>query len=817
VESPIGGISPSVTNLFPMAEKWVGTPVPRKEGWEKVTGRARYVDDIVLPDMIHGVTVRSTIARGTIDTISFEGDIPWDEFTIVTADDIPGENSTKMFVGDQPVLAKERVNHPEEPIVLLAHPDKDLVRKARDFVKIGYTEETPCLTIQDSLDRAPVVWGEDNIFKTIRISKGDIARGEEEAHTVVEGEYSTGASEQLYIENNGMIGEYDPKTGVTVTGSMQCPYYVHPALCSVFALPKDQVRVIQADTGGGFGGKEDYPTIIAAHACLLAMKAGRPVKLIYDREEDMVATTKRHPSRTRIRSGHRKDGTLAFIEVDFVLDGGAYMTLSPVVLSRGSIHAAGPYLCHNIRILGRAVATNYSPHGAYRGFGNPQSLFALERHMEQAAQQCGIDSVEFRRRNFLREADLTATRQLVQDRVDLNELMDRALEAADFYRKRDRFAQENEGRPVKRGIGLAAFFHGSGFTGGGEKKMASIAGVEGTAEGKVSVLAASTEIGQGTMTIFSQIVADALNLPYEMVEVARPDTHDVPNSGPTVASRTCMVVGKLVQTAALALKQSLVQEMGLEEDYTAEQFAEAVRKYVSAHGKLRRYAQYEQPANIEWSDETYVGDAYGAYGWAIYVAEVSFDTRTYEARVDDFVALQEVGKVLHPILAEGQVQGGVAQGIGYALYENVVYEKGRMMKRADDQLHYAHSPRPSRDSGAVCREALRGRSPGSQGSGRVADQRSWACHFERPAQCHRCWGQSDPRHSGDSDERDGGCWCLLRRCSLSRSTGKTTPWRPTRPVVCWTCCGTICATLAARRVVERASAEPARSTSTICW
>ena len=662
-----------------MVEKWVGTSVPRKEGWEKVTGRARYVDDIVLPDMIHGATIRSTIARGKIEKISFEGDIPWDEFTIVTADDIPGENSTKLFVGEQPVLAKDRVNHPEEPIVLIAHPDKNMLRRARNHVRIEYIEETPCLTIEDSLNKAPVVWGEDNIFKTIRINKGDIAQGESVAEIVVEGEYFTGASEQLYIENNGMIGEYDPKTGVTVTGSMQCPYYVHPALCAIFALPKDEVRVIQADTGGGFGGKEDYPTMIAAHACLLAMKAKRPVKLIYDREEDMVATTKRHPSRTKIRSGHRKDGSLVFIDVDFALDGGAYMTLSPVVLSRGSIHAAGPYRCDNVRILGRAVATNYPPHGAYRGFGNPQSFFALERHMERAARQCGVDPVEFRRHNFLREADLTATKQIVQDRVDMSELLDQALEAADFHAKRERFAKENEGNPVKRGMGLAAFFHGSGFTGGGEKKMASIAGVEGTAEGKVSVLAASTEIGQGAKTIFSQIVADALELPYDMIEVARPDTHDVPNSGPTVASRTCMVVGKLVQTAALALKQSLVQEMGLEETYTAEEFAEAIKGYVKEHGKLRRYAQYEQPANIDWSDETYVGDAYGAYGWAIYVADVSFDTRTYEARVHDFVALQEVGKVIHPIMAEGQVQGGVAQGIGYALYENVVYNKGRMM------------------------------------------------------------------------------------------------------------------------------------------
>ena len=662
-----------------MLDNCVGTSVPRKEGWEKVTGVTKYVDDIVFPGMLHGATIRSTISRGRIESIHYEGDIPWDEFTIVTAADIPGENSTKMFVGDQPVLAEKDINHPEEPIVLIAHPDRDMMLKARNHVRIEYTVLEPCLTIQDSLDQKPLVWGEDNIFKTINVVKGDVDAVQGDAEVIIEGEYFTGASEQLYIENNGMIGQYSEENGVSVWGSMQCPYYVHPALAAIFDLPKNKVRVIQTDTGGGFGGKEDYPTIIAAHACLLAKKAGKPVKLVYDREEDMAATTKRHPSRTIIKTGLKKTGELVFMDVDFVLDGGAYMTLTPVVLSRGSIHAAGPYRCDHVRIHGRAVATNYPPHGAYRGFGNPQAFFALERHMEKIAKTLGMTPEEFRRKNFFEEGDLTATGQTVADRVDMQKLMDQALEAADYHKKRERFAKENVGNPVKKGMGIAAFFHGSGFTGGGEQKMASIAGVEGTAEGKVRVLAASTEIGQGTKTTFSQIVADTLGLPYDMLEVAQPDTDDVPNSGPTVASRTIMIVGKLIQTAALALKQSLIQEAGLEEDYTPEAFAQACKDYVAKNGKLRRYSQYQQPANIEWSDITYKGDAYASYGWAIYVAEVAVDTRTYQTEVHDFVALQEIGKVVHPIMAEGQVQGGVAQGIGYALSENVVYEDGRMM------------------------------------------------------------------------------------------------------------------------------------------
>lgn len=660
-----------------MTQETIGTSVPRKEGWKKLTGEAVYIDDLRFDDMIYGATIRSRVARGKIQKVDFTGDIPWDEFTVVTADDIPGLNIVKLLVDDQPFLAKDRINHPDEPVVLIAHPNKHLVARAREHVEIVVEQEPGVFTIEDSLAQKQIVWGQDNILKTIVIEKGEVASVWDQADLIIEGTYTTGASEQLYIENNGMIAKYSPEEGVTVWGSMQCPYYVHPGLCSLFGLPKDKIRVIQTETGGGFGGKEEYPTLVAGHAALLAMKSGRPVKLVYDREEDMAATTKRHPSRTHHKTALTKDGKLLAMEVDFVLDGGAYVTLSPVVLSRGSIHAAGPYRCDHVRIHGRAVATNTPPHGAYRGFGNPQCFFAVERHMDKIARELGLPPEELRRRNFLKDGDTTATGQVVRDGVDMGELMDETLAAIGYHEKRQRFPRENSG-PVKRGVGMAAFFHGSGFTGGGEKKLASVAGIEGTAEGKVRVLAASTEIGQGTNTIFSQIVADTLGLPYEMIEVAQPDTDNVPNSGPTVASRTCMVVGKLIETAAISLKQTLVQEGGLDEAYTPEQFAAACQGYVKAHGQLRRYSQYQQPANIRWSDETYQGDAYAAYGWAIYAAEVSVDTRTFETRVDDFVAMQEIGRIVNPIMAEGQVQGGVAQGIGYALYENVVYHEGQV-------------------------------------------------------------------------------------------------------------------------------------------
>jgi CO/xanthine dehydrogenase Mo-binding subunit len=657
----------------------VGQRVPRKEGRDKVTGRARYVDDLSFPGMIHGVTVRSPAARGRICGIHFGDGIPWNEFTVVTAKDIPGANCVHLILDDQPCLASETVNHPEEPAVLLAHPDKYLLEEARRAVTIELDPLPAIFTLEDSLAKKEIIWGADNVFKSFLVEKGDVDAAWAQAEIVVEGEYHTGAQEQLYIEPNGMIAVANPQDGVTVWGSMQCPYYVHKALVPLFGLPAEKVRVIQTETGGGFGGKEEYPSMLAAHAALLARKSGKPVKMIYDRAEDMVATTKRHPSRTRHRTGVTRDGKLVAMEIDFVIDGGAYATLSSVVLSRGTIHAAGPYNCPNVRIRSRAVATNAPPHGAFRGFGAPQSIFALERHMDQVAKAVGLSPEELHRRNFIRKGETLAVSQVVRENVDMGRLMDRAFAMSDYHAKRVRFARENPASRIKRGIGFASFMHGAGFTGSGEEFLASVVSVEATAEGRVRVLAASTEIGQGTNTVFSQIAAEVLGLPYDDVEVAQPDTGSVPNSGPTVASRTCMIVGKLVESAARSLKQTLISAGLLGEDGTRDDFRRACAAYIAQHGPLRATMQYSPPPGIHWDDEKYRGDAYGAYAWAVYVAEVAVDVVTYETRVEDFVAVQEIGRVINPVLAAGQIEGGVAQAIGYALYENVVWQEGRMV------------------------------------------------------------------------------------------------------------------------------------------
>jgi CO/xanthine dehydrogenase Mo-binding subunit len=622
----------------------VGRNVRRKEGLDKVTGAAKYVDDLAFPGMLHARTIRSTIPRGTIRDIRLDFDRTG--FTIADWRDVPGRNAIALIELDQPCLAERKIRHFAEPILLVAHEDRERLFDAERAIAIDYEPSEPHYDALTS----------PTCFKEIVVQKGELARGFADADLVVEGEYRAGHQEQLYIETNGVIAVPE-NGGVTVYGSLQCPYYVHRALRVLLDLSAEKVRVVQTETGGGFGGKEEYPSMIAGHAALLALKAGRPVKLVYDRVEDMIATTKRHPATIRHSTGVKRDGRLTAIEIDVLMDGGAYMTLSPVVLSRGVIHATGPYRCDHVRIHGRVVMTNTPPNGAFRGFGAPQTQFAAEVHMERVAEALGMDPARLREKNAFRPGDTTATGQKLGKDCSAVKVLRDAVSRSGFREKRRAW------RGTDRGIGLSLFFHGSGFTGGGEVKLASKASLELTGTG-ARILVASTEIGQGTRTMHAQIVADTLGIPYENVEVEAADTARVPDSGPTVASRTCMVVGKILQRCAEEIREKLGKM--------------SPREYLAANGPLVVTKEYAGPDGLYWDDDSYRGDAYGAYGWGCDVVEVERDPVTGEIRPTRVTTVQDIGRAIHPILAAGQIEGGTAQGLGYALLEEVSMRDGRM-------------------------------------------------------------------------------------------------------------------------------------------
>ena len=646
----------------------------RREGPAKLTGEAKYADDLVFPGAWYGATIRSTEAHARLQGFDRDDAFDWSKVVFVTANDIPGDNIVSLISDDQPVLVPigGEIQHHAEPLALIAAPDRATLRAAKAAIK---PRTEPLEPVFD-----PVVSG--HVFAHYDIETGDLAQGFAEAEVVLEGTYTVGHQEQLYIENNAMIAVPEENGGITVYGSLQCPYYIHKAMKRALALDAIQTRVVQAETGGGFGGKEEYPSIIAIHAALLARACRKPVRMIYDRHEDISATTKRHPAVVTHRTGMRRDGTLVAQDIEVVMDGGAYCTLTPVVLSRGALHAAGPYRCPNVRIRSRATRTNTPPNGAFRGFGAPQTEFAAETHLNRLAELVALSPREIRRKNVYVLGDTTPTGQVLRHSVAGAEVLERAAEAAEFDRMRERTADAQvpggaDGSAYRTGlarrapgVGIALAWHGAGFTGSGEVKLASVASVELAGDGRIEILTGSTEMGQGTKTIFPQLVADALGVAYDDVEIAPQDTAIVPDSGPTVASRTAMVVGGLLIKASQRLRSTVEETMG-------GAFADTYRGYAISHGPLRVDQKFEPYPGVEFDDVTYRGDAYPAFGWAACVAHVEVDLDTGEVAVLDVVAADDVGKVIHPVLAEGQVEGGTLQAVGYATIEEMKVRDGR--------------------------------------------------------------------------------------------------------------------------------------------
>jgi CO/xanthine dehydrogenase Mo-binding subunit len=658
----------------------IGVSVGRVDGAAKVTGMARYVDDI--PKMegeLVGRTVRSPVERGILKGIAQGEGVDWSGVTVVTAEDIP-ENVVQLIKDDQPILAADRVNHRYEPVALVAAVDAATADRAAEALQLDIEVQPHVVDPEEAARGETVIWGEDNVQTRYLITKGAADVDDSEAaieaaiagcEVVVRGRYTTTHQEQLYIEPQGMLAWWDDD-GVHVIGSLQCPYYVHKAFKRAFGLDGDRIHVTQAVTGGGFGGKEEYPSIIALHTALLAKKSGRPVRIIYDRVEDMEATTKRHPSVCEIATGCDRDGTLRAISMNVLFDAGAYVTLTPVVLSRGVLHAGGAYRWPDARISGRSVATNTPPNGAFRGFGAPQTIWAIERHLDRIARELGREPGELKRQNMLVEGDTTPTSQVLRGSHGGAECVEKAFAAADYDNKR-KLGPVITGRKA-RGIGCSIFMHGGGFTGSGERMLKGKAAVDLQPGGKLRVRSASTDIGQGTETIFSQIAADAAGIDIADISVITPSTTHCPDSGPTVASRTVMVVGSIVEQAAktIAKRVAAVRKDG-------ESFAIAGDRLLEQEGGVTALVQYEPPDWVQWDETIYKGDAYPVYAWMCDIAEVEVDLDTYEVKVLKFWQAADVGKAINPVMCKGQLEGGTLQAIGWALCEELVWDGGKIL------------------------------------------------------------------------------------------------------------------------------------------
>lgn len=605
---------------------------------EKTSGEALYVSDFSFDDMLYARTLRSSVAKAKIKEIRFpkmDSDIH-----IIDFKDIPGKNIVKIIFDDQEIFPEEIVTYIGQPILLVVGKDKAILE---DFIK--HTE-----IVYELLP--PVFDWVDSAIHT-HFKKGDATRAFEDAKKVITYDYETNYQEQAYIEPQGLIG-YTEGEKVTIIGSIQCPYYVKNALHQALGCDPEMVRVIQATVGGAFGGKEEFPSLIACQLAVALKKINQPIKLIYEREEDMISTTKRHPSKTTLSAAINEMDQITALKVHIGIDAGANIGLSGVVLSRAMIATTGAYTIDHLECDGDVFLTNTVPNGAFRGFGAPQMLFAIEMFIEHVSKDLGKDPLEFRRAYLAKQGDKTSTSGTFRDPIIMPEMIDKALEVSGFVEKAKRYSSPES----LKGIGMSWFLHGCGFTGSGESThINAIVKLHKTKEDFVEILIAAVDMGQGIKTTIRKLVSSILELPMERVIFDFPDTDRVPDSGPTVASRTMMIVGGLVARCAKKMKDSWVPgEMLLEEKYL-------------------------QPSYISWDEELMHGDAYPAYSWGVNVVEVHIDPITYEVTVDEIWSVYDLGKAIDELVVLGQADGGIIQGVAYGYLEVMNHKEGKILQK----------------------------------------------------------------------------------------------------------------------------------------
>lgn len=653
-----------------MEFEFIGKSLPRFDGPAKVSGETKFLADFIVEGQWIGKVVRSAVAYGKLNGIKKSADFDWSKVCVVTAEDIPGENFISMVRNDYPALAKDTVNYVSQAIALVAAPDEETLTAAAAALEPDIEPLTPIFSIDDSLTKKSVIWGEDNVIDEYYTECGNVDRGFAEADVIVTGDWKTGLHEQLYLETQGMSALVRDDGVIEVLGSLQCPFYVNNAVSKVLGLPCEQVVIKQSATGGAFGGKEDYPSILGAYVALLALKSKKPVRIIYDRSEDLLVTPKRHPSQSCYRLGLKKDGKITALAVNIFLDSGAYTTMSRVVLQRTHLHTCGCYFVPNARIHSRAMATNTPPTGAFRGFGAPQAIFAMERTMDLAAKELGMNPLDIRLRNTLKTGDTFPYGQIMTEADNAGACLLRAAEISSYRTKHEKYANQSAGRRIRKGIGIALALHGGGFTGAGEDRMGTTAKVSFSGD-KFHVYTSATEMGQGACNVLPMVAAEVLGVAIGDVIYDLPDTSVTPNSGPTVASRTTMYIGKAVQNAAMALKKILHDFAASKRLPETSGLTTLARQYIKENKILDATGMNLFSTGPTWDEENFCGDAYRGYAWIANAIEVEVDMDTYEVNATHVGAAAEVGRAINPMQAAGQLSGGILQGIGWAHIEDM--------------------------------------------------------------------------------------------------------------------------------------------------
>jgi CO/xanthine dehydrogenase Mo-binding subunit len=672
----------------------VGKSIERVGAAERAAGRALFSADIALDNPLTLKVLRSgrphaeILAIDTAPALAIPGVV-----AVFTAADIPSENLTGIIVKDQPLLAQGKVRSAADPVALVAAETEAAAAAALQAIAVTYRDLPAVFDPEAALAAgAPRIHAKGNLMTRRVIRRGDPQAAFARCASVIERTYRTTFVEHTYIEPDAGCGTVDADGTLVIHASTQNPHYDRKDVAALLGLPEERVRIVQAATGGGFGSKLDLN--VQGFIGLALLRLGRPVRCVYSREEAFAATAKRHPLVMRFKTGADQEGRLLALEATILCDTGAYASYGPAVANRAPVHATGPYAIENVAVESLGVYTNNPFCGAMRGFGTPQVAFAHESQLDLHARELGLDPLAIRRVNALREGSTTATGQVLAASVGIGECL--AALAPHWEEARRRIAEKPGAPYLRRGVGIGAMWYGIGNTG---VQNPSTARVEMGPDGSVTLFTGCADIGQGSSTILLQIASEVLGLDPAEIRLVAADTGCTTNAGATSASRQTYISGNAVKQAAEKLAQVLATEAanrlkapaaairllnGAAWDPARPEkrvgFAELGRR-LREKGVPLSWQGYFDPPTAPLDPEAGQGSPYATYAFAAQMAEVAVDVLTGEVAVERIVAAHDVGRAVHPEAVIGQICGGVAMGLGFALMEE--FEPGKTLSMKD--------------------------------------------------------------------------------------------------------------------------------------
>jgi CO/xanthine dehydrogenase Mo-binding subunit len=667
----------------------IGKAYKRVDGMEKVLGKTKFINDIGYENLLYSAPVYSKVPYGKIKSIDFsKAKSHLDFIDFVSAKDIPGKNQIGVIFEDQPLFADTIVRFIGDVIGLVISTSLESARNIAKLVVIEIDEFDPIFTINSSRESNSNFLHKTNLACKHNVNRGNIEIGFVDSDIIVERIFTTPIVEHYYLEPQGCIAIPGNNT-IKLLGSLQCPYYIQKAVSRVLGMPLENVEVEQSPTGGAFGGKEDIPSELCARVGVAAMKLNKPIKLIYSRHDDMQLTSKRHSFQMRYKVGVSKDGKLIAADILLEENSGAYATLSSVVSYRSAMQAMGPYSIPNINVLSNSYYTNLPPNGAFRGFGSPQITFAHERMMDILANKLDIDPIKFRLKNILNLGDETMTGQKLTSSVGARQTLEKSADKVDLHVKLKSNSRYLEG------FGIGTCHYGNCLGAAGWHLDGSGVHIEIKESGLVDVAFGLVEMGQGAKTVVAQMTAEAFGLTVGQISVLPTNTNLVPDSGPSVASRNVVMTGNAILDASKKILPILKNagskllncnpiDININNGIVTNNLTgnaiefSKVTEFLYQNEMMMKVDGWWHTPKLDYNFETGTGEAYFTYSYATQIVKVRVDKFTGIVKVLNVWAAHDVGKAINPAGLEAQIEGGVTQGIGMALTEKFVYNKGKV-------------------------------------------------------------------------------------------------------------------------------------------